>query len=128
MRNTQANTRLTTAKVPSDSVTVVTRICRPALRSFFHSSSVPIIRPATHSKRCSTLPNQAASSVCWSSRFSAWGPSTIPAISQPRMTGIFSFEASLPAPKARTMTAKSRRICKKIIRFASFQKNRRNRL
>ena len=50
------NTRLTAKNVPSDSVRVVTRICGPAFFIRFQMSSVPIIRPNTHSKRLSSAP------------------------------------------------------------------------
>ena len=102
------NTALTTRKVPSDSVMVVTRICFPAFFICGQISSVPIISPTTHSSRLSTVLNQAASSRASPSRPSAWGPIIIPAISQPRIAGSFSLDISLPATTATAM-ASSRR-------------------
>lgn len=102
------NTRLTTRKVPSDSVRVVTKIWGPAFFIRFQMSSVPIIRPNTHSKKLSSTPNHRESSTDLLSRPRAWGPMIMPAISQPRMAGSFNRAASLPAANAIRIAASSR--------------------
>ena len=75
------NTRLTTQKVPNDSVMVVTTICFPACFSLFQISSVPIIRPTIHSSRLSIIPYHGASIKELLRKPSAWGPRTIPVMS-----------------------------------------------
>ena len=102
------NTRLTTAKVPSDSVIVVIRVKGPAFSISFQIISVPIIRPKTHSSTLSETSNQVESSTEPFSRFSACGPMHIPAISQPRIEG--SLEISFPATNAMAMATASRAI------------------
>ena len=101
------NTRLTTTKVPRDSVIVVTTICGPAFFISFQMSSVPIIRPKVHSKTLSRTSNHGASRTEAPSRFSAWGPMIMPAMSQPRMEGSRSLAISLPARNAIAMEARS---------------------
>ena len=102
------NTRLTTAKVPSDSVIVVIRIEGPAFFISFQIISVPIIRPKTHSSTLSETSNQVESSTEPFSRFSACGPMHIPAISQPRIEGSLRLEISFPATNAMAMATASR--------------------
>ena len=102
------NTRLTTTKVPRDSVIVVIRICDPALFICFQISSVPIIRPNVHSRILSATLNHVDSNTELFNRSSACGPMIMPAISQPRIEGSFNLEMSLPAAKAIRIDAKSR--------------------
>lgn len=101
------NTKLTTRKVPKDSVMVVTRIWGPAFFIRFQMSSVPIIKPNKHSKTLSSTPNHGASSTDSLKRPTACGPMIIPAISQPRIDGSFSRATSLPAANAIIIAAKS---------------------
>ena len=71
--------------------------------------SRPIITPAKHSKSfIKTLYHNVfvISKVTTSARN---GPKTIPAISQPRIAGSFSFEINLPHIKATQIIAKMRR-------------------
>ena len=101
------NTRLTTRKVPRDSMTVMTTICLPVFFIWLQMSSVPIIRPTVHSSKLSVTSYQPDSIRCALRSPAAWGPKIIPAISQPRMAGSFSFEISLPANKAAAMVIMS---------------------
>ena len=87
---------------------VVTRILGPAFFICLQISSVPIIRPNTLSSMRSVTSNHPDSRTASFSRSSPWGPITMPAISQPRMAGNFSFEISLPAANARKMETSSR--------------------
>ena len=101
------NTRLTTRKVPRDSVIVVTTICAPAFFIWCHKSSVPIIRPTVHSSRLSVTSNQAEPKTESLNRFHACGPKIIPVISQPKMEGRFNLATSFPATKANAMAART---------------------
>ena len=102
------NTMLTTRKVPTDSVMVVTIICLPAFLSLLQISSVPIIKPTVHSKILSSTSNHPLSSTLLLSKPSACGPKTIPVISQPKMDGRRRREISFPAKNA-TITAINKR-------------------
>ena len=90
------NTRLTTKKVPRDSVTVVTRICFPERRSLLQINSVPIIRPTVHSKILSVTLYHWASSRGWLISPRAWGPRAIPVINHPKIAGSPSLAAPFP--------------------------------
>ena len=114
------NTMLTTKKVPSDSVMVVTTICLPAFFIWFQSSSVPIIRPTVHSRMLSITSNQPAFKMSLLSSPTACGPRIIPTISHPKMAGSLNFEISLPATSASAMATSSLTISKIIISISPF--------
>ena len=102
------NTTLTTRKVPTDSVIVVTMICLPAFLSLLQISSVPIIKPTVHSKILSSTSNHPLSSTLLLRSPSACGPKTIPVINQPKIDGRRRREISFPAKNA-TITAINKR-------------------
>lgn len=121
------NTRLTTRNVPRDSVMVVTTICLPAFFILRQISSVPIMRPTTHSRMLSAVVYHAASIMGSFRRPSACGPNVIPANSHPRIAGNLSFETSFPNKKA-TKTAKINFNTSKNTILNSTPKYRRSRL
>ena len=119
MENSTANTAETRIKVPSDWVSVVIIIALPDFRIRLHTSSVPIIRPTAHSSTWMVFWYHRASRIPLSISLRPWGPTSMPASSQPRIEGSFSLETSFPVSNA-AATASMIFISEAIILFHLF--------
>ena len=109
IQKTTPKTSDTIKNVPRDCVSVVITMELPDFLIFLQTSSVPIISPTPHSRICRMLLYQTASSSASFIKARAWGPKTIPVISQPKIEGSLSFATSLPAKNAIKTAAISRR-------------------
>lgn len=77
--------------------------------SFLKTISRPIITPAKHSNSFIIILYHTASVISIVTTSARYGPNTMPAISQPRIAGNFSFDASFPQITAAHSIAKIRR-------------------
>lgn len=99
-QNTIANTPVTSAKVPSDCANVVITSAFPKLLILLKTSSVPIMIPTVHSRMWISVSYHWALISSSDISENAYGPTTIPVISQPRIAGSLSLLTSFPATNA----------------------------
>lgn len=110
---------LTTKKVPSDSVIVVTMICGPDLFICFHIISVPIMMPKRHSSKLSALLNQSDPKRPSFNNPKACGPMMMPVMSQPKIAGSLSLDIRRPAMNAIVIAKARRMISLKIVKVST---------